>query len=206
MRMLAIDCATEACSVALFEDGALLAGTFELLGRGHAERLIPMIAELPERGKAERITVSLGPGSFTSTRIGLAAAKALALAWKAQAVGYATHALIAAMARQQAGPQPVTVATTGGHGEWFVQNFDDGGAADGPIASLAPGAAAQAASAEWVAGSQAQALIATRGWGAALPLWPDARAVPLLAERDLSPAHAPIYGRAPDAKLPGAAS
>ena len=43
--MLAIDCATEACSAALFEDGALLDGRYEILGRGHAERLVPMIAE-----------------------------------------------------------------------------------------------------------------------------------------------------------------
>ena len=65
MRTLAIDCATEACSAALFEGGSLVAGTFEVIGRGHAERLVPMIAELPGKGRAERIVVSLGPGSFT---------------------------------------------------------------------------------------------------------------------------------------------
>lgn len=206
MRTLAIDCATEACSAALFDGGELLAGTFEILGRGHAERLVPMIAELPERGRAERIIVSLGPGSFTGARIGLAAAKALALAWKAEALGYATHALLAAMARDRAGPQAVTVATTGGHGEWFVQNFGADGAAQDTIASLPPAAAVASAAADLVAGSQAEALVAARGSGTALPLWPDARAVPLLRAADLAPAHAPIYGRAPDAKLPGAAA
>ena len=65
MRLLAIDTATEACSAALFENGRLVAGTREVIGRGHAERLVPMIAELPGRGQAERIAVSLGPGSFT---------------------------------------------------------------------------------------------------------------------------------------------
>ena len=78
MRTLVIDSATEACSVGLFEHGALLAGTLEVIGRGHAERLVPMIAELPGKGRADRVAVSLGPGSFTGTRIGLAAARAMA--------------------------------------------------------------------------------------------------------------------------------
>ena len=67
-----IDCATPACSVALFEDEELISGTFEVLGRGHAERLVPMIADLPEKGRADTILVSLGPGSFTGVRIGIA--------------------------------------------------------------------------------------------------------------------------------------
>ncbi len=50
MRTLVIDCATEACSIALFEGERLLAGDFRMLGRGHAEQLIPMIADLPGQG------------------------------------------------------------------------------------------------------------------------------------------------------------
>ena len=76
MRILAIETATEACSVALFEEGALVDARHEVLGRGHAERLVPMIAELPDRGRAEEIRVSLGPGSFTGVRIGVAVARA----------------------------------------------------------------------------------------------------------------------------------
>ena len=121
MRTLAIDCATEACSVALFEDDALLAGDFRVLGRGHAEQLVPMIAALPEKGRAGRILVALGPGSFTGVRVGVAAARALGLAWQAEVLGYPTLALVAAMARAECGAKPLAVVMTGGHGEWFVQ-------------------------------------------------------------------------------------
>ena len=53
-RLLAIDTATIACSVALFEDGALIASDYAEIGRGHAEKLIPAIAQLPDRGKADQ--------------------------------------------------------------------------------------------------------------------------------------------------------
>ncbi|BBC72337.1 tRNA threonylcarbamoyladenosine biosynthesis protein TsaB [Altererythrobacter sp. B11] len=204
MRILAIDSATEACSAALFADGVLLAGNAETIGRGHAERLVPMIAEMPGRGRAERILVSLGPGSFTGVRIGLAAARALALAWNAEILGYPTLALLAAMARREAGEERgVSVCMTGGHGEWFVQDFAPGGEAEGPLASLPPDRAAQALRHDLVCGNQAEALVAQRGSGRALPLLPDARYVPLLPKSVLTERLTPLYGRAPDAKLPG---
>ena len=153
MLTLTIDSATDGCSVALFDDDRLIAGEYRLIGRGHAEQLVPMIAALPGKGMAQRIAVDLGPGSFTGVRVGIAAARALAFARGAVLVGYSSLALIAAMARAARGPQPVTVAVTGGHGEWFMQNFGaDGGAIDALI-SLRPEAAAGGAPAGLVAGS-----------------------------------------------------
>ena len=202
MHTLAIDCATESCSVAWLEGNTVVAGECRILGRGHAEHLIPMISALPDRGRADRIAVSLGPGSFTGVRIGLAAARALALAWKVPALGFPTLALVAAMARERAGPQTVSVAMTGGHGEWFVQDFDAGGQPVSMLASLKPDDAAQAARSPLVAGSQAEALVKARGWGDALAIWPDARYFALLPESVLQSADRPLYGRGPDARIP----
>lgn len=204
MKTLVIDSATEACSVALFDGDELIAGECRVLGRGHAEQLVPMIAALPGKGRADRIAVALGPGSFTGVRVGLAAARALALAWQVDLLGYPTLALIAAMARREHPDEPVTVCTTGGHGEWFVQHYGADGAALGSLASLAPDTAL-ADAAPLVAGSQAEALVARRGSGTALPIWPDARAFALLDPALLGADTTPLYGRAPDARLPGAA-
>src|SRR3546814_5856504 len=79
---LVIDTATAACSVALIDDGRAVADRHEIVGRGHAERLLPMIAELPGGGRADEILVDVGPGSFTGTRVGIAAARGLAVGWE----------------------------------------------------------------------------------------------------------------------------
>ena len=205
-RWLAIECTTEACSVALFKDGELIAGEYRQLGRGHAEALVPMIAALPDRGQADAIAVGRGPGSFTGLRIGLAAARALGLAWNAPVYGYPTLALIAAMAlKRESGP--VRIATTGGHGEWFTQSFGSDGAALDELLSQKPEAAIKQSEA-LIAGSQAEALLAGRrasggADGLALPLWPDAREVVGLNIIHFTSDLSPLYGRAPDARLPG---
>lgn len=203
MRTLVIDCATEACSVALFDDAACIAGEWRLLGRGHAEDLVPMIAALPGKGRSERVVVSLGPGSFTGIRVGIAAARALALAWQAEIFGYPTLALIAAQALAASKAPDVCVATTGGHGEWFVQAFAADGSALTSLASVPPDLAATSAVQGLVAGTQAAALVTARGAGEALDLLPDAREFALLNPAVLTPSIAPLYGRAPDARLPG---
>ncbi|KLI63497.1 tRNA (adenosine(37)-N6)-threonylcarbamoyltransferase complex dimerization subunit type 1 TsaB [Aurantiacibacter marinus] len=200
MLTLAIDCATEACSVALFDGTALLDGRFELINRGHAERLVPMIAELPDKGRAGRILVSLGPGSFTGVRIGLAAARALGLAWGATVLGYPTLTMVAARASQPR-PRPVTVCMAGGHGEYFIQNFATGTQGDDQVRSLSPEEAALACSHHVIAGNRARELAEMLGDGRiALDLLPDARAACLLHESRLTADLTPIYGRPPDAK------
>jgi tRNA threonylcarbamoyl adenosine modification protein YeaZ len=203
MRTLAIECATEACSVALLDAGEVLAAAHRVLGRGHAEHLVPMIAAFPERGRAERILVSLGPGSFTGVRIGIATARALGFAWRARVQGYPTLALVAAMALEGGAGQGVTVAMTGGHGERFVQDFASDGLPDSPLQSLAPQAAAERDRGLSLAGSQALQLADLRGAeeppAATLP---DASRIGLLDPTLLTDTIAPIYGRGPDARLP----
>ncbi len=201
MRRLVIDTATRACSVALFKGNDCIAAFHEDIGRGHAERLVPMIAELPERGKAEAIHVNVGPGSFTGIRVGVSAARALALAWGAECHGYGCLDLIAAMARGDAA-MAVDVTMTGGHGEFYFQNFDASGEPTAPPQSLSPETAADLASAACVAGDVAERIIALRGFGQAAALLPDARHWALLAGKPLLPAR-PYYVRGPDAKLPG---
>lgn len=95
MVILALDTAGENCAVALAKAGdgkSLLARRSETIGRGHAERLMPMIGEVLAEASLtyadlERIAVATGPGSFTGTRIGVAAARGLALALGIPAVG-----------------------------------------------------------------------------------------------------------------------
>lgn len=204
MRTLVIDSATEACSVALVENGVVLACDNQMLGRGHAERLVPMIAALPEKGRAERILVDAGPGSFTGIRVGLATARALALAWGAQVSGFESLSLVAAMALAETPAERVDVCMTGGHGEWFLRSFAGDGTPISPLASLVPAAALAASTAPLIVGSQAAALCAGRGSHGvtARELWPDARCAMLLDAARFIAEPKPIYGRAPDARLP----
>lgn len=198
--LLVIDTATEACSVGLFAAGVLVASDHAIMGRGHAERLVPMIAQLPGRGRADAVLVNCGPGSFTGVRVGLAAARALGLAWNVPVSGYSTHTLVAAMAlHARPGASGTDVVMTGGHGEYFVQSFKAGGEATGPVTSLAPAEAAAACAQELVAGSMAEALVALRGTGTALVLHPDARAAMLLAPSARQLPADPLYGRDADA-------
>lgn len=203
MRILAVETATIACSVALIENGAVIAARHELVGRGHAERLVPMIAELPEGGRADAVAVDCGPGSFTGVRVGLAAARGLGIGWGVPVTGFSSLALIAAAAfaaRPEAGR--LAVAIPGGHGELFVQSFRRGPEPEGAIASLPPGEAARTVDAPLVVGAGAAALVAARGSGEAMEAVPDAADLVLLPPALAALPPAPLYGRAPDAKIP----
>lgn len=201
MRTLAIETASEACSIALFEGDDLIARDHRTIGRGHAEALVPMIAALPDKGRSRRILVSLGPGSFTGVRIGLATARALGFAWGAEVLGYPTLALIAAQARAGYPGQAVRVCTNGGHGEWFVADFDAGGLPLGDPVSITSDTARSLPHATLIAGNRAEAMAAQNPGRpvTAIDLLPDASAVTLVPHAMLTAALAPIYGRGPDA-------
>lgn len=196
MRTLVIDTATKACSVALYDGDAVVASSNEVIGRGHAERLLPLIAALPERGKANRIFVDIGPGSFTGIRVGVAAAKALGFAWRVPVHGYSCLQLVAAIGREGNGSDiAINVLMTGGHGEYFHQLFDGDNMPASDIRSITPAQIAQEIGDAHVAGDIAL--------GNHLDILPDAGKWHLIADKlPLPPS--PVYGRAPDAKLPQA--
>ncbi|WP_432200115.1 tRNA (adenosine(37)-N6)-threonylcarbamoyltransferase complex dimerization subunit type 1 TsaB [Erythrobacter sp. W53] len=203
MRTLAIDCATEACTAALFDsDCEVLDWRHDLIGRGHAERLVPMVSELPEKGRAERILVGLGPGSFTGTRIGLAAARALGIAWGAEVLGIPTLALVAAGAGRHGIMGPVLIAMKGGHGELFMQPYSRDLEPEAGFISATPDKAAEMFEHQHVLGNGAEQFVQARGHGEFTTHLPDARdAMHVPAALHLEHL-SPIYGRAPDAKLP----
>ena len=202
--ILAIDTSTSACSAALFDaDGTCLARRDELIGRGHSERLVPMLGELLDGRKAAQILVGVGPGSFTGIRVGIAAAHGLAIGWNADIAGLSSLALLAAGA---GGTGPAAVALQGGHGELFVQQFDrDPLAATTSLLNLPPTEAASRIAADLVVGSGAAALVAARGHGEPVDAWPSASNALQLPSHFRSLAAKPLYARAPDAKAREAA-
>ena len=199
--ILAFDTSTAACTAALFDGtGQCVASRDEVIGRGHAERLVPMIAEMLENRTADQIIVGIGPGSFTGIRVAIAAAHGVAIGWNAKIAGMSSLALLAA----SAGDARVAVAMQGGHGELFVQQFDNG-RPSGEVMNLPPAAAAAAVDGDLVLGSGAAQLVAARGWGEARETWPSATNALKLPEGLRTLPAKPIYARAPDARAREAA-
>jgi tRNA threonylcarbamoyl adenosine modification protein YeaZ len=199
---LVIDTATQALSVALFDDETLVARHHEIAGRGHAERLLPAIAALPNGGKADRIAVDVGPGSFTGVRIGVAAARALAFAWSVPVSGYSAMTLVAAGAKRETDRfmRQIAVAITGGHGELFWQIFDaDSLAPVDALQSVPIALLADRVTIPVIHGSGAAALVEARGYGTATLRHPDSADFPALPGHAALPAR-PLYGRGADAK------
>src|SRR2546421_2806093 len=103
MRVLAIDTALGACAVAVLDSaaGAILASESLGMLRGHAEAVMPLIARVMDAARCEfadldRIAVTVGPGSFTGLRVGIAAARGIALAAAKPAIGLSTLSALAA--------------------------------------------------------------------------------------------------------------
>jgi len=222
MNVLAFDTCFGAVSVAVRWQGArgelLLREAFELRSIGHAERLFPMIAEVMDgAGLAfpaiDRIAVTLGPGTFTGVRVGISAARALALAMGKPVVGITSLAAMAHRAEEllgeQLGSRPLVVAVDARRGTLYVQSFGAGGAETSEALLLAPEEAAYRVGREKTlvvgSGATAVAAVVSRGGGGAearLPdLQPHARALALTASK-LVPIRPikPLYLRLPDAK------
>lgn len=210
MIVLGIDTALPACSVALTRDGTALARLSEPMMRGHQERLAQMVeavmaaAGLPFAA-IDRVAVTVGPGSFTGLRVGLAFAKALALALDRPCVGVGC---LDALARS-AGTAGLTMAVIDARrGQVYLQAFADGRAVTAP--DTADIAAAAALIVEVAAGrpvtlvGSGAALVGAPGEGwTTLPLdAPDPVIVARLGEAAPLTSARPLYLRAPDARLP----
>jgi tRNA threonylcarbamoyladenosine biosynthesis protein TsaB len=217
--VLGLDSASGACSAALWRDGAVVARRFEVMERGHAEALMPMAeAVMTEAGVGftalDGIGVTVGPGAFTGLRIGLAAARGLAMAASVPAVGVTTfEALVAAVPEAERAGRTVLVAVDSKRADVFVQLFDAALAPlSEPIALAAAALAERLPRGPLLAVGDGVRLLAdiltgrdVRTSGA--PPYPDAAWVAAIAASRLaagapSSPPAPLYLRPPDATRP----
>ena len=129
LTLLGFDTATTACSVALWAGGEVIAHRrIEAEGR-HAETLVPMLREVAAEGNTtlaavDRFAVTIGPGSFTGIRIGLATARGLALALKRPLIGLSTLEVLAASVPRAERGGPILAALDAGRGRLYAQLFD----------------------------------------------------------------------------------
>ena len=208
MIVLGLDTCLSSCSVAVLDGERVLASAREVMARGHQERLAPMARQvMAQAGVAfdqlQRIAVTVGPGSFTGLRVGIAFAKGLAAALDLPTVGIGS---LEALACQAGGL--VFAIVDARRGQVYVQGFEDGRALMAPDAVTAETAAARIAELSMgrpftLVGSGA-VLLADLARGAAVIAaeGADARDVARLAmTREPWPLK-PLYLRAPDARLP----
>ncbi len=216
MTLLAIDTSMAACSAAVWRDGTI-ARRFARMERGHAEALFPMIREVMDEAGVSfadlrAIAVTRGPGSFTGVRVGVAAARGLALAADKPVIAATSLEVISHGAAQRLTPEqarePFIVAMDARRGELYCQQFA-GGRAVSDAQALSPEDCAQTLPHEAciAVGSGASLLAKAAGAdGRVIALMPDA--LPDAADlaaicADRAPETgplAPLYLRAPDAK------
>jgi tRNA threonylcarbamoyl adenosine modification protein YeaZ len=134
MRVLAIDTALEACSAAVLdtEEGGILASESIPMARGHAEALMPLVARVMgeamlEFAELDRIAVTVGPGSFTGLRVGVAAARGIAVAAGKPAIGLTTLAAYAAPYIAADDVTPLIAAIDARNDQVYMQLFGTGG-------------------------------------------------------------------------------
>lgn len=223
MSLLAIDTCFSACSAAVRNGKTgTIAARFERMDQGHAERLVPMIGEvMVEAGVTfaglTGVVVSVGPGSFTGVRIGIAAGRALRLAHGLDAYPVSSLALMAAVAADRLPGaalrgRPLVVAVDARRQRLFLQRFTATGTplSDPALSGIGEAAASVGPDGALAVGSGAGLLAeaaAERGSGpvqTALPdLQPDAAF--LLRMKGLrADLLRPVYLRPPDAKPPAA--
>src|SRR5947208_15870834 len=136
MLILAIDTALDACAAGVLDTdaGKLIAQESQPMKRGHAEALMPLLARvIKQAGIAfadlDRIAVTTGPGSFTGLRVGLSAARGIALAANKPVVGLTTLTAYAAPVVSQNRQQPVISAIDARHDQVYFQVFGGDGSA-----------------------------------------------------------------------------
>jgi tRNA threonylcarbamoyladenosine biosynthesis protein TsaB len=222
MRVLAIDTALAACSAAVLDTdyGGIIAGDSLPMARGHAEALIPLIARVMKSAELSfsdvgRVAVTTGPGSFTGLRVGIAAARGIALAAGKPALGMSTLSAYAAPHLDQDDAVAVIAAIDARHQHVYLQVFGPGGRVV-VTPRLAPLADAVRAAMEGpcrIVGSAAQAIVDKLPEGAPPPLLVESRDAPdidwvarmgAFLPAGQSPPK-PQYLRAPDAQPQNAA-
>jgi tRNA threonylcarbamoyladenosine biosynthesis protein TsaB len=217
MLILAIDTALEACAAGVLDTGSgkLIASESQAMKRGHAEALMPLIARvMKESGlpfvALDRIAVTNGPGSFTGLRVGLSAARGIALAANKSAVGITTLSAYAAPVVSEAGEHPVISAIDARHDQVYFQVVGgDGRSLSAPrVATVAEALEAARFGAPHLVGNAAHILAERWPADAPPPVKVDSQPAPdviwtawLGAAVDPAAAPArPYYLRAPDAK------
>jgi len=128
VSILALDTSTAACSAALWRDGRVVARRFEMMERGHAEQLIPMVeAVMADAGAdplgLDLVATTIGPGAFTGLRLGLAAARALALAAGVGTLGLRTTEALAAALPDCEGGAPIVAVIDSKRGDVYAEIF-----------------------------------------------------------------------------------